>query len=119
MDDLLPLLLWLFAAGWALCICVLCVLRGRFLGRDRHPEVEPVSWNVVAAQMASMVFAGLPFVIYGMDRSAYSPGMRAFYDRYLLAGVVIAILLVIAELIMMYCQASRAHRTQIDRMLKR
>ena len=58
MDDLLPLLLWVFAVVWMLSVCGICIVRSRFGTGERHPEVNPVSWNVVLAQMVSVLFAG-------------------------------------------------------------
>ena len=49
MDDLLPLLLWVFAVVWMLSVCGICIVRSRFGTGERHPEVNPVSWNVVLA----------------------------------------------------------------------
>ena len=60
MDDLLPLLLWVFAVVWMLSVCGICIVRSRFGTGERHPEVNPVSWNVVLAQMVSVLFAGHP-----------------------------------------------------------
>ena len=60
MDDLLPLLLWVFAVVWMLSVCGICIVRSRFGTGERHPEVNPVSWNVVLAQMVSVLFAGIP-----------------------------------------------------------
>ena len=51
MDDLLPLLLWVFAVVWMLSVCGICIVRSRFGTGERHPEVNPVSWNVVLAQI--------------------------------------------------------------------
>ena len=64
MDDLLPLLLWVFAVVWMLSVCGICIVRSRFGTGERHPEVNPVSWNVVLAQMVSVLFAGIPFMVY-------------------------------------------------------
>lgn len=119
IDDLLPLLMWLFAVVWSLGVCAVCAVRGRLFDRARRRDVDPVSWNVVAAQAATVVFVGLPFVVYSVTRDEYGPVMRGFYERYLIAGVVISLLLVAAEWALMYVQAWRADRSMIDRLLKR
>ena len=119
IDDLLPLLMWLFAVVWSLGVCAVCAVRGRLFDRARRRDVDPVSWNVVAAQAASVVFVGLPFVVYSVTRDEYGPVMSGFYERYLIAGVVISLLLVTAEWALTYVQAWRADRSMIDRLLKR
>ena len=73
MDDLLPLLLWVFAVVWMLSVCGICIVRSRFGTGERHPEVNPVSWNVVLAQMVSVLFAGIPFMVYLMASEELSP----------------------------------------------
>ena len=40
MDDLLPLLLWVFAVVWMLSVCGICIVRSRF-GRGRGTRAEP------------------------------------------------------------------------------
>ena len=92
MDDLLPLLLWVFAVVWMLSVCGICIVRSRFGTGERHPEVNPVSWNVVLAQMVSVLFAGI--------------------------GAAIVIALVFVELLLMGIQAHRAHFTEVDRMVR-
>lgn len=35
--------------------------------------MNPVSWNVVLAQMVSVLFAGIPFMVYLMASEELSP----------------------------------------------
>lgn len=81
MDDLLPLLLWVFAVVWMLSVCGICIVRSRFGTGERHPEVNPVSWNVVLAQMVSVLFAGIPFMVYLMASEELSPRIPRFLHR--------------------------------------
>ena len=60
MDDLLPLLLWVFAVVWMLSVCGICIVRSRFGTGERHPEVNPVSWNVVLAQICLLYTSPSP-----------------------------------------------------------
>ena len=72
MDDLLPLLLWVFAVVWMLSVCGICIVRSQF-ERERHPEVNPVSWNVVLAQMVPSAVRGHPLMVYLMASEELSP----------------------------------------------
>ena len=91
MDDLLPLLLWVFAVVWMLSVCGICIVRSRFGTGERHPEVNPVSWNVVLAQMVSVLFAGIPFMVYLMASEELSPAFHDFYTDHLVIGAAIVI----------------------------
>ena len=112
MDDLLPLLLWVFAVVWMLSVCGICIVRSRFGTGERHPEVNPVSWNVVLAQMVSVLFAGIPFMVYLMASEELSPAFHDFYTDHLVIGAAIVIVLVFVELLLMGIQAHRAHFTE-------
>ena len=118
MDDLLPLLLWVFAVVWMLSVCGICIVRSRFGTGERHPEVNPVSWNVVLAQMVSVLFAGIPFMVYLMASEELSPAFHDFYTDHLVIGAVIVIALVFVELLLMGIQAHRAHFTEVDRVVR-
>ena len=54
-----------------------------------HPEVNPVSWNVVLAQMVSVLFAGIPFMVYLMASEELSPAFHDFYTDHLVIGAAI------------------------------
>ena len=116
MDDLLPLLLWVFAVVWMLSVCG--IVRSRFGTGERHPEVNPVSWNVVLAQMVSVLFAGIPFMVYLMASEELSPAFHDFYTDHLVIGAAIVIVLVFVELLLMGIQAHRAHFTEVDRVVR-
>ena len=118
MDDLLPLLLWVFAVVWMLSVCGICIVRSRFGTGERHPEVNPVSWNVVLAQMVSVLFAGIPFMVYLMASEELSPAFHDFYTDHLVIGAAIVIVLVFVELLLMGIQAHRAHFTEVDRVVR-
>ena len=113
MDDLLPLLLWVFAVVWMLSVCGICIVRSRFGTGERHPEVNPVSWNVVLAQMVSVLFAGIPFMVYLMASEELSPAFHDFYTDHLVIGAAIVIVLVCGAVADGYPGASRAfHRSR-------
>ena len=118
MDDLLPLLLWVFAVVWMLSVCGICIVRSRFGTGERHSEVNPVSWNVVLAQMVSVLFAGIPFMVYLMASEELSPAFHDFYTDHLVIGAAIVIVLVFVELLLMGIQAHRAHFTEVDRVVR-
>lgn len=119
VNDLIPLALWLFSVLWSLAVCGICVHRGRFLSSERHPKVSPVSWNVVVAQVVSVLFAGFPFIVYIMVEHDISDTMHDFYERHMVVAVAVVIVLVFAELAVMYAQARRAMFTQRDEVLEK
>ncbi|MFR8696821.1 MAG: hypothetical protein ACLVEF_00390 [Bifidobacterium bifidum] len=76
--------------------------------------MNPVSWNVVLAQMVSVLFAGIPFMVYLMASEELSPAFHDFYTDHLVIGAAIVIVLVFVELLLMGIPgASRAfHRSR-------
>ena len=48
--------------------------------------MNPVSWNVVLAQMVSVLFAGIPFMVYLMASEELSPAFHDFYTDHLVIG---------------------------------
>ncbi|KFI51751.1 hypothetical protein [Bifidobacterium biavatii] len=118
MTDAVPMLLWLFSLAWSGGVCLITVIRGRFLSGERHPDVEPVSWNVVYAQVASVVLCAVPFMAFMLMQHDIGDGMRDFYERYLIVGAGIGIAMVVLEWSLMFAQAKRAERAQMDRVLR-
>ncbi|MBW3093470.1 C4-dicarboxylate ABC transporter [Bifidobacterium sp. 82T10] len=118
MIDLLPAMLWVLSLIWSGGVCVITVSRGRLLSGDPCPEVEPVSWNVVYAQVASVVLCAVPFMVFVLMQHDVAAGMRAWYERHMIAGAVIGMAMVVLEWALMFAQAKRAERTQRDRVLR-
>lgn len=117
--DLLPLILWIGSLLWAGAVCVLCVIRGRLLSRERHPDVELVSWNVIYAQVCSVVLCAVPFMVLILLQDDLDSRMLAWYDQYQIIGAIISIVMIIIEWLLMFVQSKRAEHTQIDRVLRR
>lgn len=61
---------------------------------ERHPEVNPVSWNVVLAQMVSVLFAGILHGVSHGERGTV-PAFHDFYTDHLVIGAAIVIALVL------------------------
>ncbi|MCH9277162.1 C4-dicarboxylate ABC transporter [Bifidobacterium amazonense] len=118
MTDLMPMLLWVLSILWSGGVCTITAVRGRFLSGERHPEVEPVSWNVVYAQVASVVLVAVPFITLILTQHDIDPGMMAFYERFLIAGAIVGVAMIVLEWALMFMQAKRAERTQMDRVLR-
>lgn len=116
--DLLPLILWIGSLLWACVVCVLCVIRGRLLSREQHPEVELVSWNVIYAQVCSVVLCAVPFMVLILLQDDLGPHVLAWYDRYQIVGAIISIVMIIVEWVLMFAQSKRAEHTQVDRVLR-
>ena len=82
------------------------------------PRGEPRQLNVVLAQMVSVLFAGIPFMVYLMASEELSPAFHDFYTDHLVIGAAIVIVLVFVELLLMGIQAHRAHFTEVDRVVR-
>lgn len=78
MIDLLPAVFWIVSIIWAVVVCVICVRRGKLL-QPGHPDVEPVRWPVIGAQLASLILAMVPFVIGKVWQDLFGAEALAFY----------------------------------------
>lgn len=116
MLEMLPAVVWVVAVIWAVAVCVLCVVRGKLWVRG-HPDVEPLTWHVIVAQLLSAVVAMVPFIIVKTASDSFSEGMRAWYASVGLPAGIVLIVLVVLELVFMYLQARRAMFTEMDRSL--
>ncbi len=67
--------------------------------------------------MVSVLFAGIPFMVYLMASEELSPAFHDFYTDRLVIGAAIVIALVFVELLLMGIQAHRAHLTEVDRVV--
>lgn len=125
MMDLLPLALWVLSSVWSGVVCAVCVHRSRLFSSDarsndgRRPEVEPVGWGVIYAQVASVVLCAVPFMALILMQHDIDPAVLAAYERYQLFAAAVSIMLVAAEWVAMFIQSKRAERTQMDRVLRR
>ncbi|NEG89226.1 C4-dicarboxylate ABC transporter [Bifidobacterium aerophilum] len=119
MVDLLPIILWVLSSLWSAGVCMICVIRGKLLSGERRPDVDTVSWNVIYAQVCSVVFAAVPFMALILIQDDIGRAMMDFYERFLYAGAAASVILVIAAWAFMFVQAKRAERTQMERMLRR
>lgn len=116
--ELLPVALWIIAVVMAANIIGLTMLRGQvFTPRSRRGAVNPVSWTVVMAHVASFIMAIVPFPVYALTADAMDVDVRAFYEQNALAGAIIVIVLVMTEIAVMYVQARHAMETEMDRRI--
>lgn len=112
MLDVLPALFWIIAVAWMIVICVLCVIRGKLL-QPGHPPVDQVSWGVIGAQFASVVLAAVPFVIGKVCIGSFGSAARGFYLKAAWPAGMVLILLIAAELVLMFLQARRSTYTEL------
>lgn len=112
MLDVLPALVWIIAVVWMIVICVLCVIRGKLL-QPGHPTVDQVSWGVIGAQFASVVLAAVPFVIGKVCIGSFGSAARGFYLKAAWPAGMVLILLIAAELVLMFLQARRSMYTEL------
>lgn len=118
MIDSMPAVLWAVAVMWAVAVCVICVARSKILVSGR-PHVDLVSWRIIGAQLVSAVLAAMPFAVFKVYQDAISSGLRSFYISMAWPAGIVVVLLVALELVLMYVQAKRAMRTQMDETLAR
>lgn len=120
MTDLLPAVLWLFAVVWSITVCVIAVIRARLLSFGvQRPAVEPVTWNVIYAQVASVVLGSVPFCVFLFFEDEFGDRAAELYRTMTLPGAAIILTLIVAEWVLLFVQAKRAERTQMDRVLAR
>ena len=112
MIDLLPAVFWIVSIIWAVVVCVICVRRGKLL-QPGHPDVEPVRWPVIGAQLASLILAMVPFVIGKVWQDLFGAEALAFYVSAAWPAGIVSVLLIGAELVLMILQAQRATYTEM------
>ncbi|RBP98038.1 hypothetical protein CRD60_02350 [Bifidobacterium aemilianum] len=116
MQDLVPMGLWVIAVAVCLGICIICVLRGALSKPTLSRPIKPVSWVVVGMQLVSVVLSMAPFLAFKLSADGMGAAMLGFYRGAGLAAAGILILLVVAELALMYLQASKS--TQFTELLR-
>lgn len=116
MLDILPIILWVVAAVWMFAVCAVCAVRGKLFARgDVH--VDLVHWSVIAAQLVSVILTMVPFIVYRANEESFSAWARGFYEAAMWPALIVLVVLIAAELALMYVQARRATRTQMDEAL--
>lgn len=119
MKDMLPILLWSCAAVPPVLICLMCAVNAHYLGGRRSDRVQPVAWPIMILHVLSLLFAMTPFIAYKTLADDMSADMLAWYAKFGWPAGIIMILLIAAELLMMYLQAKRAAESEMDEALHR
>lgn len=102
----LPAILWIIGAACALTVCAVTVYCSHY-GHD-DVVVKPVRWSVIIGHFATFILLALPYFLYLANKSSISAHSRGLYERLGWPSAIIAIVLVFAELTLMYLQARRA-----------
>ncbi len=118
MLEIVPVIFWVIAIVWTLVVCILCVMRGKLLTAG-HPHVDTVSWQVIVAQMVSVVVAAVPYVIGKCAWDSFSTSMQNWYASVAWPAGIVLLILIVLELVLMYLQARRAMYTEMDDALNR
>ena len=120
--DMAPAVLWCIGVVCSCNVTLLCVLRGRLLrGYSSEVRIRPVSWNVLAAHVASLIFGITPYLIYVWyaDTGKFTPKVRDFYAHVGWPSAAVAIALILMQILCMYLQARRAMFSEMDERLSR
>lgn len=119
MKDMLPILLWSCAAVPPVLICLMCAVNAHYIGGRRGNPVKPVAWSIFVLHILSLLFAMTPFIAYKTLADDMTDSMRTWYAQFGWPAGIVMILLVAAELLMMYLQAKRAADSEMDEALRR
>lgn len=113
----LPAILWIIGVAFCLVVIGICVLRSHYF-TDRNQPVHPVSWSVVGLHFVSLILVALPYPIFLNEKDTLKASTRALYEQVGWASAIVAIVLVFAELTLMYLQARLAMKSQVEHTLK-
>ena len=116
MSELLPAVCGIVSIIWAVVVCVICVRRGKLL-QPGHPDVDPVRWPVIGAQLASLILAMVPFVIGKVWQDLVGAEALACYGSAAGPAGIVSVLLIGAERGRMILQAQRATYTEMGAAL--
>lgn len=120
--DMAPAVLWCIGVVVSCNVSLLCVLRGRLLHRySSDVRIRPVSWNVLAAHVASLILGITPYLIYVWyaDTGEFTPKVRDFYARAGWPSAAVVIALILMQILTMYLQARRSMFSEMDERLSR
>lgn len=117
MSSSLPAVFWIIGAAFALLVCGVCIWQSHYVSHIHEP-VKPVSWAVVGMHLMTFILLAVPYVIYLGNRDTMSAHVKDLYGRVGWLSAIVAVILVFAELALMYLQARRAMHAQIDRTLR-
>lgn len=104
----LPAVLWIAAALCAVMVCAVTVYCSHF--RRADVVVKPVSWAVIIGQLTTFVLFAMPYFLFLANKDSIDAHPRSLYERLGWPSAVVAVVLVFAELALMYVQARRAMR---------
>ncbi len=118
MNNVLPAIIWMLGALCAIIVCASCVWNSHYVG-DRNRPVHPVSWTMVGAHVMSCVLFAIPYVLFLGSRDSMAAASRHTYEHLGRISAIVAVVLVFAQLTLMYLQARRAMYSQIDETLRK
>ncbi|NEG69092.1 hypothetical protein [Bifidobacterium choloepi] len=114
----LPAILWIIGVACSLLVIAICVLRSHYFN-DRDKPVHPVSWSVVGMHFVTLVMVAAPYPIFLSERDSLKPSTLALYGKLGWPSAIVAIAVILAELVLMYLQARRAMKSQVEDTLKK
>lgn len=112
----IPAGLWLVGMLLSFFVINITVVRSRY-GAGRHPVVRPVTWGMVGVHLASLLCFIASFAALALARDGLDVDVLDFYARAQWPALVVVFVCVLAQDALMYLQARRAMRTQMDETL--
>ncbi|WP_156097120.1 hypothetical protein [Bifidobacterium bombi] len=102
---------WIMAVVLGLVVCARCLKDGEFIEaqRSRKHDVKPLRWSLMVLQPISLVIGMIPYAMYKFARSGLSAAAARFFVKTAIPSAVILLLVIIAELVLMYLQANRSY----------
>jgi uncharacterized protein with PQ loop repeat len=123
----LPAVLWGLSISICLGIVAICIVRSHYgrtfeLSHSAVPvqlpvRVRPVTWPVITWHLVSLVLSLLAYGVYMVDSAGYPAGAMKFYASTGWICAALLVILIAINLVLMYFQARRAARSQIEEIL--
>ena len=104
----LPAILWIAAALCAVMVCAVTVHCSHFGARGCCGQTSQLGRD--HRQLTTFVLFAMPYFLFLANKDSIGTHPRSLYERLGWPSAVVAVVLVFAELALMYVQARRAMR---------
>lgn len=112
----IPAGLWLIGLLLSFFVINITVVRSRY-GMGKSPVVRPVTWGMIGVHLASLLCFIASFAALALARDGLDVDVLDFYTSAQWPALVLVFVCVLAQDALMYLQARRAMRTQMDERL--
>lgn len=115
--DILPIVLWGIGVVVSIGVCTAAVISSKYLSRDAEPEVAPPTMMTAIHHMVSLVCFLTALLISSYSIDLYAKPVRDFYRYAIPVGGGIAVMLLGAQIVLLYMQSRRAMHTEMNKRL--